>query len=878
MNCDLVHGLIFDSLRVVLALSLLAITVSIFAMLTLYQLYIHERLKKNYNFNTSKATMVKNYDHTSDSKISQTTVSIQSPSTLLTTSINIEKPTMLIMNSSSDNPRNDNLKKTDKTNFKCLSTMDFTSQELLLDEKMLNVNANQNCLEINGKNIEYSNLKRSKIWSSQPEANFLDINESFTHCDNKSTLNKNKSTLNLRKYINDTSSNVQLFVDRMLHPFRRNDFTQRSLNKQKNLSLPPHVIIPRYSMTHLPNISHKLSSDEISKNNGEKKNKFISSTTLSSSTSSSEKISSHSPSLLHTKSLLSTSTANDNNKKIATVHYLATANNELLPQSASVLNDNYTSDCLNELLNVEQSRTDFTSKYCQNTKTEKIDEDRKMVENEIPWQTYFNLASFECIDEDDQEFYYPPVYALNIKPTNKIEDEENTTVNEQMPQSSFNNYLSPFESNVSQNIEQPESSPMITNNEKKTSFLDFTFISNPNSDYQQCTTFEEAFKNYYDSQNRISNNYYTLPMKNFPTNNKLNSRHRKNQHHHSETNDHDFKLNISPSIISDNNDNNIVNNFQLSYPNNDNNFDNVKSNQPDYSDNLLLNNTTNEYDISFPAIIEPPEDYQNVSHGYIENEHKMTINTNNDEQMTDCTNTNELVNMKQNSPLTNQLLQPYEYWLEQLHNQNDQPTISVKTNDDDEEIVQDDDDDYDQNTIENGFIEDDDNCEDGDTSTSQDIADFELEMDEEPIKFVSEEEFKGELVQTSSKSSVKNVNKNVFEDVKNKNETVITKLNKGFTTVQNSGKERELKPVIQSKLKPKQLQQLKIEEINSSDYEFDGFRRGCFDDESSSTSISSSLTNDTISKRNHNGQSTENSITSEYIKPPNSFTNYRFKS
>src|SRR5699024_8000088 len=44
----------------------------------------------------------------------------------------------------------------------------------------------------------------------------------------------------------------------------------------------------------------------------------------------------------------------------------------------------------------------------------------------------------------------------------------------------------------------------------------------------------------------------------------------------------------------------------------------------------------------------------------------------------------------------------------------------------------------------NGFVDDDDD-EGGNTSTSQDIADFELELDEEPIQFIGDEEYKSNM-------------------------------------------------------------------------------------------------------------------------------------
>src|SRR5699024_2997455 len=44
-SCELVHGIMYDSLRVVFALSLVAILTSVFSILTLYRLYIHEKQK-----------------------------------------------------------------------------------------------------------------------------------------------------------------------------------------------------------------------------------------------------------------------------------------------------------------------------------------------------------------------------------------------------------------------------------------------------------------------------------------------------------------------------------------------------------------------------------------------------------------------------------------------------------------------------------------------------------------------------------------------------------------------------------------------------------------------------------------------------------------
>ncbi|OTF78039.1 hypothetical protein BLA29_009891, partial [Euroglyphus maynei] len=204
-------------------------------------------------------------------------------------------------------------------------------------------------------------------------------------------------------------------------------------------------------------------------------------------------------------------------------------------------------------------------------------------------------------------------------------------------------YFNPFESTMKeqstfdQSMDEKENRQQNTQQQQQPSLVDaFTFVSSGNNsaEYHQqiFTTFEEAFKNYYDSQNRISNNnnndnYYTLPLKTSGKD-KVKDSHHRNQRNRIVYNRQQRKnYSSSPNVIAK-----------------------QESTHPEFTEEIPFH----------VAIIEPPEDYQNL---FPDNQReRLTKDNNNNEQKTQPqTKVDDLIE-------TNQLLQyPYRYWLEQMN-------------------------------------------------------------------------------------------------------------------------------------------------------------------------------------------------------------------
>lgn len=289
----------------------------------------------------------------------------------------------------------------------------------------------------------------------------------------------------------------------------------------------------------------------------------------------------------------------------------------------------------------------------------------------------------------------------------------------------------------------------------------------------------------------------------------------------------------------------------------------------------------------FPAI-EPPADYKNA----------ITIEEIVPNHLTAESKTRTM------EQLTSQLMQPYQIWMQQFIEQMNAlnyPTAQVVEDDAarDKIMIA-----YpnvqsvqavagagagDGYATQGDFVDDEED-DAGDTSTSQDIADFELELDEEPIQFVEvDEEYKKPVEKPAVLVPVETIQP---VDVQPKQQQqqlppVVTSHNevaKIVTPPKDHSQNQQQQP---QQMYPIDLLKKNTELIwravkmnkASADYGFDGFRKGCFDDgdDSSSTSSTSSLTNgETTTNDSHDNSSdsgSSQSITAEYIKPPTPFTN-----
>ena len=986
MNCDIVHGIIYDSLRVVFALSLLAIIISLFSMITLFKLSTHE--KRKLYFQNQLAIARNHHRHQYQSQIQSQSINYQRslanydqcPATSTTTAVTTKHQT----STNQFNHPSSSFPST--TNFKCLSA-DFSSQDLLIDNPNHHHQTFKSTTVSNTPANDYPDEmllfspnrkleRKDKIWSSsQSTTNFQTISDNKQY--RSSDINNNnhqQSTSNLRRYMSvilDTPSNVQSYVWRKLNSLKNIQKQDNSMQhdddaddstfshhhhhhrRKHPLLPPPHMAIPRFSVSQLSNMNANNSINS----------KSILKTSSSSSTYSNESSS----------NLGSNSSFN----KSQTIRYqLNTDNNVellLLPNHESnlIFSKNSSNNDIesghqfetNAILfnNVEQSRTDFTSKYCQQSLQQSVDNSihssNESIENHSKWSKYLNdfANSFECIDEDEGELakgFVQVPNATSIQPT--------TT-------QPYISYFNPFESStINQSSSKEQSTDIVhstdnhnfglmngeeqnrqqnTQQQQQPSLVDvFTFassIGNSTEYHQQIyTTFEEAFKNYYDSQNRISNNnYYTLPLKtNIHTNvNKDNYHRHRNQRH---------QRNCGQS------NNQQQPKQQQQYSTTKNGLSNQTKQIAKQEPIVVNNHPESMEEIPFHvAIIEPPKDYQNLFPVNQQQQQELdNDNNNNNEKREQPTQT---------QPTTNQSIHnPYRYWLEQINQSKLNQILQNNNNDgggggsmnnpvfideeDDDDCCEDDDDD--DNEDDDDDDDDDDEADGaGDTSTSQDIADFELELDDEPIKFISEEDFKilisnptslkkleifHRSINLDTKTAMNNVeqmmmiNQNEDQNQNQNQNTIITRLpnnnhqiKKSSETMNNNNPNNEKLVVVEQSpitvdkspvdllemnmnlLKRRvQEQMLNINQQNKkNDCGFDGFRKGCFDDDgddnddssddtSTSTGTASSLStcngNDDGQVNQDALESTdeENSITAEFIKPPTPFTNYLFES
>lgn len=678
---------------------------------------------------------------------------------------------------------------------KCLSA-DFSSQDFLIDQSSTNFG-------VTNSNDKSNLSMRARIWSSQ-SSNHVAQNDCQSEHINYDDEHK---SANLRRYMSaiiDTSNNVQSFVRQKLNSFKRiNTIGSKRLEQSntnpktnsKNPILPPHVhVIPRFSMAQSPldsttsnNLytSHQTSETRQVGKSSSFSSSYTSSTTSSPSTSRSKSKESHQKHIDETLTLHESSFFPPSNHLESTfVHQteLAKSNFDRSKTANSTSNDLFTLP-----KNIASIATDFCEKSYNNldqmpstvivkndlfideiTGTDHEHNQSHQMLNERNWPDSNLMETFECVDEDE-------CCNLDIQiDLSKV--------------SHFNDKSSPvFES---------DKTSIFTQSGK------FTFESDRVNEKAYLTKFEEAFKNYYDSQNRISN-YYTMPLKV--------SKEKTKRKSHVQLN-YQQKANHQFEQTEVRNDQQDANNYIAHIP-----FDSC-----DDKENCLNKANINlivSDEMPFPAI-EPPVDYQNVA-------------------VKD--NTIEKSNVIEVAPMGDHLIQPYQNWIHQFINQMNQLAENTKA---DNHISYEE---YD--TMANGFVEDEEEEEDGagDTSTSQDIADFELDFDDEPINFLNDEECKAKM------------------------ENKVDKVAKPIANVKILKQEEIFTPKDERNLLQKNTDLIKrAVHLNNvtADYGFDGFRKGCFEDDSS-TSSESSLSNHTDSSKE-----CTTSITAECIKPPTPFTNY----
>lgn len=759
-NCQLVHGIIYDSLRVAFALSILSIGISVFSIITLYQIYVHEKQKIYFN---RLNLLRKRIQQQQQQKIGENfdNQNVNYLNYLLPTAENGEAQLPI----------------------KCLSA-EFSSQDLLLDQSSTNFGVT------NAKTTATVDQSMpARIWSSQ-SSNFIsnaDCQSDFVD------YNREANETNLRRYMSaiiDTSNSVQLFVRQKINSFKRNKSEQINYSRVRKNHIPPPHVLPRFSMANIETLGNRAGGlyVETSKQTMASERGSLSSSTYSSKSSSTKQPNS---------TLEDDEEDSDNLAQTSYFHPYA------LDLAQTTFDQNISTN-VNSMFTLEVatattttaggiSSTNFsTSKSSQMMITSVSEKNDLFIKNgeyetnDDRWPPTVSLFdTFKCIDEDD--CCDLDNFALDTSNLAMVVD-----------------------------VESPDS----RGNSGR-----LTLASDPK--FAAITTFEQAFKNYYDSQNRISN-YFTLPLK--KDSKELQRYKRKAQ----------IQSNSQrrPVVIGE-----LTNGVAPSnYPavshlgSCDDKRNCLKEppsppprSPPDAS--LIVSD-----EMPFPAI-EPPIDYQNV------------------------TAKEKNILLGGSIPLAGQQQQQqqqYQYWVEQFINQmNEMGDSGGKVNN------QNSFEEYD--TIANGFVDDEDEEDEededdgaGDTSTSQDIADFELDFDDEPIKFLNDEECEAKMETTTVMTEPMRMCHLKQTVVSNKTED--KEEGKEDAGEMETLKRDELN-LLQSNTNLIKHTTIVLQHNVTADYGFDGFRKGCAEDESS-TSSESSLTNQ------------EESITAEFIKPPTPFTNY----
>ena len=733
-----------------------------------------------------------------------------------------------------------------KSNVKYHSS-EFSSQDMLLevgDQTATNFGVTK-------PNIN-SNLSTSmgQIWSCSQSANIVEMTnigsgagiknkgDCQSHLsvqfDGISSSNNKPNQTTLRRYMStiiDRSSNLQTYVRQKLNSLRRinslaNDRVDGKRCYSKSQLLPPHVTIPRCSIVQssVDSIFNVAGSDRINRINRRKSFSIQSTatTTSSSQRSSSSKCSAHRSvprsdhQSIYSHHLQSSSLTNPANHHLNSNEY---QNEKRLQNQQHEQISNTENYVQNESLHLDMEIVDSYPQYDQWTN---MDQHTPGVANITNWSHSSIMDTFKCVDEDDfantdylvfehsqfTNFGCNTIAKNDANQTKSIENNPGIETNDEVEDDDDNEENThDGASNMGQFTFESE---MEDNN------------NNNNQNRQYSTTFEEAFKNYYDSQHRISQNqnlhnqnpHYTLPKERSKSNEKCNP-----HLNPISKDDHHFKLN-KPKMKASTNVKQCV--------------------EPNMSED------------EFPAI-EPPADYKNVA----TNDQYVPIDIEMRPQSIDT--------------FTKPLMQPYHFWLQQFMEQMNQteqmatnsrivipppPTIDGYETDDDYNNRDVDEDDEDEDDEMNGNDDDDDA---GDTSTSQDIADFELELDEEPIKFIGDDDYKSKVVE---RIIVPQPQPPSLPNETNQVEQIVNEPINDHPHHQNNLLQQNTDLIHRHVLLNN----------DSADFGFDGFRKSCFDDddnEDESSSAQSSLSDGT-----HSSDQSTNSITAEYIKPPTPFTNY----
>lgn len=710
---------------------------------------------------------------------------------------------------------------------RCLSAK-FSSQDLLIDQSSTNFGVSHP--------HEPSHLSnRGRIWSSQLSHLSTPASERQSEPANEG---KSAKTGSMRRYMSvilERSGTVQAYVRRKLGSFsflpgvsnERMD-TRQYIKVGKSQLLPPHVTIARNSMAlSIESAIVNFSAPERT-TPSEQMRKSLS---MYSSSSSSHKSSSTSFTSGKSKLPQPSISSSSYSSAVAGRHLRQTQPDyhESIHQKSAVPIHEYSHHSRLEgasdgneparKLQIHSSDPQYASGPNGGTldvgyqQSSWLRTHRSQL-NDPNWSNSEVMDAFKCIDEDDLAPLNLPLAQTKSRMTAfGRANADSSMLMESKPliciQDAFQR-----KGSRSGSAEEMASLSAIASR--------FTFESQQD-DRPFLTTFEEAFKNYYDSQHRISSQacqYYTLPIKSAKEASKRKGCHSRPERTMELPEPEPFKMNALPITAR------LVEPSQPTVePLSQARYFSKVNEQPV---NVKVEQVETHFmsEDEFPAI-EPPADYKNAAAvdelGVLSGESK----------------TRHMEN------LTNQLMPPYHVWVCELMDQmnslkGSQPAKMYSTG----SML----DEYEAN----GFVDDDED-EGGNTSTSQDIADFELELDDEPIAFIGDEEYKRRVEAPEDQAS---------------RQAAYQGSSGGLPGALDGAHDQQQRNLLKNtNLIRKAAQMSKA----NADYRFDGFRKGCFDedDDSASTSTDNSISDESM----HCSDESANSVTAEYIKPPTPFTN-----
>lgn len=792
----------------VFALSLISILISVFSTMTLYQLYIHEKQKIYFSQLNSLRHRI-HQRNVMQNEQSHNGKGHSDPQSIYMDHFNHLYPVDSLAAECGYLAQDKSL------------SMDFSSQDMLLDQSSTNFGVS------NPKESPRDVPGRGRIWSSQ-SSSFVQSNE---HRSGSAILMKAPRTACMRRYMSvifDRSSNIQSYVRQKLNPFRRmhslaNERMDKGTYNKVNKSqlLPPHVTIPRYSMCQA-SVDSSNGNYSIDRTPVRYLRKSVSVQSTCSSHRSIASISCSSGKSKQAQSKVSESA--NQSKNLPTAQTETSAYNH--PGCSSKKRSSEQTITSSALYKHESSSVDYMGQKStdkgHNQQASSLKDcpikiescllgqwpSTRAVINAARWSHSSMMDTFKCIDEDD--FVNSDHLPLELEQRQKSHFSQASEVKLNME----GKWLHYQEESIG-----PNTSPEEVTSVTPCTSTKFTFGSQVEN-RRYATTFEEAFQKYSAISNQNCQ-YYTLPIKS--------SKERSKRKHNPSRPETNTKLRETFKVSGTENEPACANSMctpsesgclpMYCQPNNEQSA-NVK---------CEVNQTESHLIDEFPAI-EPPADYKNVA---------------TTEEIAPMGNESKTKSMES---LSNQLLQPYQYWVQQFIQQMNR-TQQMLSTDTDKQLYKPTSMEEEYDTVADGFIEDDDEGA-GDTSTSQDIADFELELDEEPVKFLDDDEYRTKLEANPLPQTNKLPVKTRVPQVGGQAIAHLNLLKQNTDLIRRA------------------VQQNKA---NLDDYGFDGFRKGCFHEQGdSSTSTESSLSNGT----DHGSEKSTNSITAEYIKPPTPFTNY----